>query len=356
LRRRRRSGVAWWRRRNRLGFGLQAQALGFGLQAQALGFRLWASGFRLQAFGFTDWWNALAAFGRLCCLQCVCGGGRMDLKIDHVTVCGRNLERMRGAFAEVGLATEYGGRHANGLTHMALAGFEDGSYLELIAPVDASDPALAVHGTGMMSGWMPLMIGAAGAGAWAVRAKGIHAEAERLRRRGIAVRGPERGGRTRPDGTALEWETALVGTGAAGSVLPFVIEDRTERTLRVRASEGERPQGFYGVSAVVIGVRDLLGASTLFDRAFGLGEAAVEDDAAVGVRLAFFSGTPVMLAEPLGTSWLSERLEQFGECPAGFVLAASGKMKVARTSSWFGRRIGWLDERALGARVGVVGA
>ena len=280
----------------------------------------------------------------------------MDLKIDHVTVCGRDLERMRGAFAEVGLATEYGGRHANGLTHMALAGFEDGSYLELIAPVDAADPTLAAQGTGMMSGWMSLMVGEAGAGAWAVRAKGIHDEVERLRERGIAVRGPERGGRTRPDGTPLEWETAIIGAGAAGSVLPFMIEDRTERGLRVQVSEGTRQTGFTGVAAVVIGVRDLPGASRLLDRAFGLGRAVVEEHAELGLRLASFSGTPVMLAEPLGTSWLSERLERFGECPAGFVLAASREMKVARTSSWFGRRIGWLDERALGAWVGVVGA
>ena len=302
--------------------------------------------------GFRVWdLDGRPFWGRLC----FCFGGLVELAIDHVTVCGSNLERMRRAFAEVGLATEYGGRHGNGLTHMALVGFADGSYLELIAPIDAADPMMAARATGMMSGWMPLMMGNAGAGAWAVRVKGIQGEVERLRGRGIEVRGPEVGGRTRPDGTKLEWETALVGTGAAGSVLPFLIEDRTERGLRVQASEGAGLRGFLGVAAVVIGVRELLAASTLFDRAFGLGEAALEEHAELGVRLASFSGTPLMLAEPLGASWLSERLERFGECPAGFVLAASGEMKVARTSSWIGRRIGWLDERALGVRVGVVG-
>lgn len=57
----------------------------------------------------------------------------MQLKVDHASVCGPDLEPMRQAFASVGLVTDYGGPHAS-VTHMALLGFEDGSYLELIAP------------------------------------------------------------------------------------------------------------------------------------------------------------------------------------------------------------------------------
>lgn len=280
----------------------------------------------------------------------------MELTVDHVTVCGSDLERMRRAFAEVGLVPEYGGRHANGLTHMALVGFDDGSYLELIAPFDAAVSTLLARATGMMSGWMRLMMADAGAGAWAIRVNGIHKEVERLHGSGIAVRGPEVGGRTRPDGTKLEWETAIVGAGPAGSVLPFLIEDRTERGLRVLASQSAREVGVEGVAAVVVGVRDLSGAAALFDRAFGLGKTVVEEHPELGVRLAHFAGTPVMLAEPLGNSWLSGRLERFGDGPAGFVLAASGEMKSAEASVCFGRRIGWMDERALGAKIGVVGA
>src|SRR5262249_23926741 len=57
-----------------------------------------------------------------------------SLKLDPVTVCRAALEAMRTAFASAGLASDYGGPHANDVTHMALIGFEDGSYLELIAP------------------------------------------------------------------------------------------------------------------------------------------------------------------------------------------------------------------------------
>ena len=76
----------------------------------------------------------------------------MDLQIDHVTVCGRDLDRMRQSFAERGLATEYGGPHANGLTHMALAGFDDGSYLELIAPLSSHDQDTLQRTSGTMAG------------------------------------------------------------------------------------------------------------------------------------------------------------------------------------------------------------
>ena len=53
------------------------------------------------------------------------------LKIDHVTIAGPELAPMERAFAGVGLVTDYGGPHSNGVTHMAWLGFNDGSYNEL---------------------------------------------------------------------------------------------------------------------------------------------------------------------------------------------------------------------------------
>jgi len=280
----------------------------------------------------------------------------MNLKIDHVTVCGSNLERMRRDFAGVGLRTTYGGRHANGVTHMDLLAFADGSYIELIAPVTSLTGA-----GGMMSGWAQFMEADAGCGAWAVRSSDIHAEVAQLRRAGIEVRGPEAGSRERPDGTKLEWETALVGSGPAGSVLPFFIQDKTARDLRVPPPD--KDISIQGGAAVVIGVRDLMSSIALFRRAFEFeeAEAIVEDHPDFGATLASFTNVPVILASPMGSrSWLAERLQKFGECPAAFLLHVSPERATenfpaaTKSTSWFGHEIAWFDpDRLHGTRLGL---
>lgn len=277
----------------------------------------------------------------------------MRLQVDHVTVCGSDLAPMRRAFGAVGLTTTYGGPHANGVTHMDLLTFGDGSYLELIAPM-----AQLKGASGMMAGWARLMEGDAGAGAWAVRSDDIHAEAARLRAAGIEVRGPEAGGRRRPYGAALEWQTAIVGEGPAGSVLPFVIQDKTARNLRVPAAAASRE--LEGVALVVIGVRNLDRSADLFQRAFGWSAPVIEDHAKFGGVLAHFAGTPVVIAAASNTqSWLHQRLKRFGEGPVAFVLGARAKdaesYELGNPEMWFGQKLAWFDEgRLRGARVGVV--
>src|SRR6202008_4370904 len=129
----------------------------------------------------------------------------MQLKVDHVTMCGSNLDVMRRSLAAAGLPSDYGGPHANRATHMALVGFEDGSYLELIAPLAPETAA-----SGMMASWANFMRDDAGPSAWAIASADIHADVERLGAAGIPVLGPASGGRTRADGTPLQWETATL--------------------------------------------------------------------------------------------------------------------------------------------------
>jgi len=71
---------------------------------------------------------------------------------------------------------------------------------------------------------------------------------------------------------------------------------------------------------------------------------AEQVDATFGARLAVFTGTPVVLAEPLNThSWIAERIQRFGEGPCAFVLG--------RQSGW--AAISWLDSAKLGWHLGV---
>lgn len=277
----------------------------------------------------------------------------MRLRLDHATVCGSDLEAMRRAFHNVGLITTYGGRHANGVTHMDILPFEDGSYLELIAPIAPLQGA-----SGMMSGWARLMEGNAGAGAWAVQSSDIQGETTRLRAAGIEVRGPEAGSRKRPDGTVLEWETALVGPGTAGSVLPFVIQDKTARGLRVPAPAS--PSVFGGVAVVVLGVRDLEASVALFRKAYEWEAPQFQHHEDFG-RIAFFLETPVMLAAPREEkSWLAQRIARFGECPAAFLLetpdfrAAKIRHPLGPEELWWGRKVAWFEGKDLRVKLGMI--
>jgi len=278
-----------------------------------------------------------------------------SLKVDHASVCGSDLEAMRQAFAEVGLKTDYGGAHANGVTHMALLGFEDGSYVELIAPQRAG----AVEG----SDWAKFMAADAGACAWAVAVADVSSEVARLKGSGIKAEGPFPGSRNRPDGTVLQWQTARVGNGTPGATLPFLIQDKTPRSLRVQPSAGLRGSGLTGIAMVVLGVNDLDAAITLFRRAYGWLPPLQEEHKEFGAKTAHFSGTPVVLAAPLGNrSWLAERLERFGDSPVVLMLGTQdfdstvGRFKLSLQTVWFGQKVAWFNsERLRRARLAVVG-
>ncbi len=281
----------------------------------------------------------------------------MKITIDHVTFCGSCLDELRRAFSGVGLVTEYGGPHANGVTHMAFLGFEDGSYLELIAPMKGSESA-----AGVMSGWSNLMQADAGACAWAVCTPSIQEEGDRLRAAGISVTAPESGGRTKADGTTIRWQTAVMGPGHAGALLPFMIQDKTPRDFRVRPSASMRNTGLTGVGMVVLGVKDLTVAVTSFRKAYGWDAPRMEDSSQFSARLAHFPDTPVMLATPSDEgSWLATRLKRFGDCPLAFWLGTpdlnrvSKRFGLVRADTFFGRKLAWFDEGHLhGARLGVI--
>jgi len=160
---------------------------------------------------------------------------------------------------------------------------------------------------------------------------------------------------------SLEWLTAQVGPGTAGSVLPFMIEDQTPRTWRVQASESMKGAPAFGVDSVIVGVNDLNGAIALFRKAYGWAEPLTENQKDFG-KLAYFPGEPVILASPSGGGWLADRIGKFGESPVAFLLgtrdfaAASKKYKLANTKTWFGQKVAWIDPAKLkGARVGVIG-
>lgn len=280
--------------------------------------------------------------------------GAAELTVDHVSVAGRDLKQMQARLAALGIPSEFGGPHSNHATQMALTGFPDGSYLELIALQDKPDEkAVAAHY------WSRQIRGNAGPAAWAVRATDTEAEVKRLRAAGITVT-LQRSGRERPDGTRLEWEAAPVGPGANGVFFPFLIHDFTPREARAFPKGRPATRDFSGVKRVVIAVRNLKASVARYRQAYALPEPLQQEDAAFGARLAWFKGTPVVLAEPSDTqSWVARRMVQFGEGPCAFVLGKRedgalrrSAYRAAVKTRWFGVPISWFDSAKLGWHLG----
>jgi hypothetical protein len=272
-----------------------------------------------------------------------------DLKIDHATVAGANLDEMRKALSGVaGFETEYGGPHSNHATEMALVSFPDGSYLELMGiQAKADTAAVAAHE------WSRFLRNNAGPCAFALRVPDIGAEVRELKSAGIETSKPETAGRTRPDGTKLVWQTVSVGPGKRGSLFPFLISDRTPREKRAWPSGKPTTDLYGGIARVVVGVRDLDGAIAQYRKAFHLAAPMRQTDRNFDADLAWFEGTPFVLARGIGDdSWLTHRVDDYGDAPVAFVLEHGKAGYKDSPSRWFGRDVHWIGGSKLGWRLG----
>jgi hypothetical protein len=281
----------------------------------------------------------------------------MKFSVDHAGICAYQLEPTQKAFASVGLETVYGGAHASGGTHNALLGFDDGSYIELIAPQHPESLSGAEA-----RDYEAVKPDRAQTCFWASGSANILKDVERLRQRGIGIESPQLGSRKRPDGILVAWDTARVDEKNGGDILPFFIEDRTLRSTRIQRSPSVKGSELRGIEWVVLGVKDLDQSIALVRKAYGWPAPTLATDAGFGAKIAYFSGTPVLLASPLDkSSWLAARLEKSGQGPIALLIGtkdfagSSKRFKLSGDASWFGRKVGWFDaEKLHGARLGVV--
>ena len=162
---------------------------------------------------------------------------------DHVVLVVLDLAAAVVDHRARGFSVTPGGEHAGGLTHNALVGLQDGSYLELIA----------FHDLGAARGkhsWAPI---AERGGGWADFALLSDDLAQEVSTVGdLLARPPEEGGRTRPDGVAIAWRVARLHRP-----LPFLIEDVTARGLRVPGGDAaEHANATTGLARIVLGATD----------------------------------------------------------------------------------------------------
>ncbi|HEY6957349.1 MAG TPA: VOC family protein [Candidatus Limnocylindria bacterium] len=186
----------------------------------------------------------------------------MIRQLDHVVLVVLDLERAVSEWRSRGFTVTPGGEHAGGLTHNALVGFADGSYVELIAFHDIA----AARGKHQ---WQPVAERGGGWADFALLSGDLAADAKTL---GALVAKPvEDGGRTRPDGVTLKWRTARLAPP-----LPFLIEDVTDRALRVPGGvAAAHANGAAGIVRVVVGSTDPLALRSNYNALRSIGAPPV---------------------------------------------------------------------------------
>lgn len=265
----------------------------------------------------------------------------VDATVDHLVVAGRRLEQLREAVTGAGFRPTYGGEHDNGVTHNAVIGLEDESYVELISTIDPGDE----------SPWWDLEIReTSGPAAWALSVDDIDRETARLADAGFAVDGPTRYAREKPDGKRIEWDLTVVGD-RMGVPFPFLIEDRTPRDARVPdpvpATDPAGPPPVTGIEAVLVGVADL---ECWIDPVRDLFRCGSPDRAFVpelAAEVAAFADAPLALVAPDGPGPVARRVETFDRRPIGCLFSRHDEATVPEAATpasidWFGSRVTWL--------------
>lgn len=230
----------------------------------------------------------------------------MELSFDHVVIVVPSLAEAVREYEAAGFRVLPGGHHDVIPTENALIAFEDGTYLELLALRDeVARESLKVRaaradwvaglrrGSAVGRRVFPRLGGAPGVADFVLGVRGLERLASEARRRGFAMTGPTTMSRERNDGVKLEWALALPESHS----LPFFIEDRTPRELRVPGGEDARhPNGALGVSVVRVRAESVPAAALAYAELFDAAPRALEDGCAqltiAGVRIVLEPGMP----------------------------------------------------------------
>jgi catechol 2,3-dioxygenase-like lactoylglutathione lyase family enzyme len=243
--------------------------------------------------------------------------------IDHIVILVNNLEQTIADYTALGFTVVRGGEHPGGATHNALVAFADGAYLELIAFKQPAE---------RQRWWQLGQRSGEGLVDYALLPSTTAEVVAEARARELELEGPTDGGRVRPDGARLQWQTAR----AATADLPFLCGDITPRSLRV--PEGEARQhvnGALGVAGITVAVADLAASVARYQAL--LGDTATVTQPAViaglGIRTAALRlgaaqitlATPASDSGPAGLA-LREHLTVRGEGPYAVAFATASSV------------------------------
>ncbi|MCU0475590.1 MAG: VOC family protein [Anaerolineae bacterium] len=165
------------------------------------------------------------------------------LRLDHLILAVYDLSTAVESFTALGFTVTPGGVHASGATHNALIVFADGTYLEIMAPTGEPAKPDAPDYTFLFArgeGWAGMCLSS----------DDLPADLAQMAERGANVGSIGEGGRVRPDGVEMRWQSAWIDEQA----LPFVMQDLTDRALRVNTdpSRTTHANGATGIAEVFV--------------------------------------------------------------------------------------------------------
>jgi len=251
----------------------------------------------------------------------------MSLTLDHVVIAVHDLDAAVADYTALGFNVLRGGDHPGRATHNALVVFADGSYFELIAwkspsPEERWWQLLQRQGEGIVDfALLPPDTAQTVAGA---------------ARHGLVLDGPIDGGRVRPDGERLRWQTAR----PSSHDLPFLCGDLSPRALRVPEGDARvHPNGATGVASLAIAVHDIEATAARYrallgsdaDAADPVGPALALPGAVERFGLVRLGHTFLVLVSPreradgpsAPSAPIAQRLSLRGEGPCALVLRST---------------------------------
>jgi catechol 2,3-dioxygenase-like lactoylglutathione lyase family enzyme len=227
-----------------------------------------------------------------------------SLRFDHIIIAVRDLDAAIADYATLGFAVYYGGRHTHKATHNGLISLADGSYLELLAPVDPAD----------VDGTIASLAEGEGFAGYALLSGAIDADAARLQAAGLVADDPSDGHRDRYDGARVRWR-ALNLTGGRS---PFLISDVTPHELRVPLDPDKinHANGASGTANLIVAVHDLAAATARYTIILGMAPVGQTQNNTQQSVTFGLDGHTITLAQPLtDDSPLADHRARFGEVP-----------------------------------------
>lgn len=250
------------------------------------------------------------------------------LRFDHAIILVKNLKKAVRHYQRLGFHVVPGGELKGGAQN-AIVPFEDGTYLELfsvggflltLAKMFKTIGKLDVMSKGrgpMESRFIPHFARGEGIIEYALFTEDLEKQLDLIRKRGLDILGPIEGNRIQADGTKLEFQWGL-----SHPHLPFLITDRTSRSLRVPVEKaGMHENGSKGIKELIMAVRDLQEASRRYSDLIGA------DWETIGPCKNKFTlgSTAIILVGPGESRDVQKYLGQYGDRPFAIGLRTNDK-------------------------------